>query len=51
MEVGRDLDRLVRGTGVQRPGVVRRDDRDSLDPELAARPEHAEGDLAPIRHE
>src|SRR5439155_12073765 len=46
-----DLHGLVRIARVQRAGVVRRDDRDSRDPERAARTEHAQGDLAAVCYE
>ena len=50
-EVRRDLDRFVRGAGVQRAAVVRRCDGDRVDPELAARTKDAKRDLAAVRHE
>ena len=51
VEVARDLDELVGGAGVQRAAVVGSRDRHGRDPELAARPEDAHGDLAAVRHE
>jgi len=42
---------LVRGAGVQGAQVVGRGYRGSGDPELAARPEDADGDLSAVRDE
>ena len=50
-EVARDLDGRIRRASVQRGGVVRRGDRDRLDPERAARAEHAQRDLSSVRDE
>jgi hypothetical protein len=50
-EVARDLDEPIGRPGVECPGVVRRCDRDRLDPELAAGPKDAHRDLASVGHE
>ena len=51
VEVARYLDLLVRGAGVKRTGVVRRDDGDRPDPEVPARPEDPHCDLAAVGYE
>ena len=51
VEVARDLDGLVGGPRVERAAIVRRDDRDGADPELAAGAEDAKRDLAAVRDE
>ena len=51
VQVARDLHRLVGRARVQRAYVVGRGDRDGGDPELAARAEDAQRDLAPVRDE
>ncbi len=50
VQVPGDLDDLVRAAGVQRSTIVRRDDGDGRDPELAARAEDAKRDLAAVRY-
>src|SRR5205823_14059873 len=47
-EVAGDLHRLVGGAGVERAFVVRSDDRDGADSELAGRAEDPQGDLAAV---
>ena len=51
VEVARDLDRLVGGARVEGAAIVRRGHRDRADPELAARAEDPDGDLAAVRHQ
>ena len=51
MEVRADLDGLVGGAGVQRAAVVQRDHGDGRDPELTARAEDPQRDLAAVRYE
>jgi hypothetical protein len=51
VEVGRDLDGLVRRACVQRPRVVRGRNRNGADSKLAARLEDAHRDLTAIRNE
>ena len=50
-EIARDLDELVGRARVEGAAVVRGNDGDSCDPELAARPEDADRDLAAVGHE
>ena len=50
-EVAADLHRLVRGACMERAPVVRGDDGNGLDPELARRAEDTQRDLAPVRDE
>ena len=51
VEVGRDLDRSVRASRVERAPVVRSNDGNRLDAEPSAGPEHANGDLPAVRDE
>ena len=51
VEVRGDIDRLVGAPSVERASVVRSGHRDRLDIELAAGAEHAQRDLAAVRHE
>jgi hypothetical protein len=49
VEIARDLDRLVRRTGVESATIVGGGDGDRSDAELAARPEDPHGDLTSVR--
>ena len=51
MEIGRDLDGLVRRARVQGSSVVGGDDGDGRDPELAAGAEDAQRDFSAVRDE
>jgi hypothetical protein len=50
-QIGRDLDGLVGAPRVERPGVVRRRDGNRCDPELPARTEDPQRDLAAVRNQ